>query len=281
MFLRPYLRLMRLDKPVGIWLLWLPTAWALWIAYAGNPPIYKIALFFVGTVLMRSAGCVINDIADRRIDLHVNRTKMRPLALGELSLIAAFSCFLLLLLAAFLVLICLPQVCFYYALLACLVTIFYPFSKRFLPLPQGILSLAFSLSIPMVYAAAGRSLDQNTLYLFILTNLWVLVYDTQYAMADREDDLQIGICSSAIFFGAQAAEILLFLNIIFHSLWLPLFWTLKLKPLFFLGWGLAIFLLIYQQRLVRRGQINAYLQAFFSQVWYGLLMWAALALGFY
>lgn len=273
-----YLRLMRFHKPAGIWLLWLPTAWALWIANAGGPPLILLTLFFLGTVLMRAAGCVMNDIADRHIDLHVQRTQLRPLTCGELNLIEAIVLLMLLLLLALLILIQLPRACFYYALAAVFFTILYPFCKRFIQGPQLILGIAFSMGIPMAFVGSNLSVNSLMFYLLIINFLWIVTYDTQYAMADREEDLRIGVKSTAILFGQYDKLIIGLFQLTFHSLWLGLAFELHYSLVFYIFWVLAGFILIYQQILLTQDKKVSFLAAFSSNSWYGLVMWLAIIL---
>ena len=199
MKVRALLRLMRFDKPVGTLLLWFPVAWALWISSHGHPKPFLVWYFFLGTVVMRAAGCVMNDLADRHIDKHVKRTQFRPITAGDIGFFEAILLLVALLLLAFWVLIHLPISCFFIAILALLTTLAYPFGKRFLQAPQLILSIAFSIAIPMVYVAQAHRLDAGFVWLFALNVAWVVAYDTMYAMADKADDLTIGIHSTAIF----------------------------------------------------------------------------------
>ncbi|CDZ79174.1 4-hydroxybenzoate octaprenyltransferase [Legionella massiliensis] len=274
----PYLRLMRFHRLAGIWLLWFPTAWALWLANKETPPLALIILFFLGTVLMRAAGCVVNDIADRHVDLHVKRTAMRPLVTGEVSLGQALALLLVLLFAALLILIQLPPQCFYYALAAVFVTVLYPFCKRFIQGPQFVLGIAFSMGIPMAFAAS-KQLPNTTMVLLLIINFcWIVAYDTQYAMVDKDDDLRIGVKSTAILFASYDKVIISSLQVCLHLLWLVLALELQLSKLFFAGWLVAGLVLLYQYRLVVKGNRDSYFQAFTSNSWYGLIMWLALTL---
>ncbi len=271
-----YLKLMRLHKPVGILLLWFPTAWALWIANKGNPPLSLILLFFLGTVLMRSAGCVVNDMADRHIDLHVQRTQFRPIVAGVVGLTEALFLLLVLLFCSFLVLIQLPKTCFYYALMAIFITVLYPFCKRFIEGPQLVLGVAFSMGIPMAYAASSQRPDMAMLYLLMINFFWILAYDTQYAMVDRDDDLRIGVKSTAILFADYDRLIIGALQALLHLLWLAPAVALQFSSLFFSCWFVATFVLLYQQKLITKRERDRCLQAFISNSWYGMIMWIAI-----
>lgn len=270
-----YWRLLRFNKPAGILLLWYPTAWALWMANQGVPPVNLLLLFLVGTVLMRAAGCVINDIADRHVDKHVARTKQRPLTSGEVSLPEAFTLLIILLLGALLVLIQLPADCFYLALVALFITFLYPFCKRFLNAPQMVLGLAFSMGIPMAYVASAAALDNQFVVLVLINFCWIVAYDTMYAMTDRADDLRIGVKSTALYFGSYDRLIIGLLLGLLHGLWLYWAWLIQADVLFYLLWGVASLGLVYQQYLIKDRTPFDCLRAFQFSVYYGGVMWLA------
>ena len=274
MTLKPYIQLMRLEKPIGILLLWFPAAFALWVANHGEPPFRLVFYFLFGTIVMRSAGCVVNDLADRHVDKHVSRTAQRPLTTGAVSVPGAIALLIILLFFAFFIVIQLPTQCFYYALVGLFVTILYPFCKRYIQAPQLVLSLAFSVSIPMVYTASGVSLNTDTLLLLILNMLWVVAYDTMYAMVDRADDLRLGVKSTAVLFGTHDRWIIGVLQMIMHALWL--FMTFHLGKLFYLGWIIASLVLIYQQFLIAEREPKACFNAFQCSAVYGFVMWLTL-----
>lgn len=271
-----YLRLMRFHKPVGIVLLWCPTAWALWIANAGHPASKLVLVFLLGTVAMRAAGCVMNDIADRHIDKHVKRTQARPLTTGEVGLVHALILLLFLLLLAFCLLIQLPTSCFYYALFAVIITVVYPFCKRFFDAPQTVLGIAFSMGIPMAYDASTADFSSSMWLLFAISWLWIVMYDTMYAMADKADDLRIGVKSTAILIAHHHRFVLGLLPVIVHSFWLVLATKEHYTSGFYVGWVAGLGVLLYQQYLIRGENDALYLKAFASNVWYGLIMWLAL-----
>jgi 4-hydroxybenzoate polyprenyltransferase len=266
-------RLMRLDKPVGIFLLWWPTAWALWIANEGRVRWSLLLWFSLGTILMRSAGCVMNDIADRRIDLHVKRTAQRPLTTGQLSLLQAWFIFLGLLVLAFLVLIQLPTDCFYYALIALFLCGLYPFCKRFLASPQTILALAFSMGIPMAYVASAHALDVTMWTLVLINLLWVLAYDTLYACVDLADDERIGVRSTARLWGKNTDSVVLCLHLLIQGIWLGLAMQFHAFWFFAVAWLLGSYNFWKQHQLIKQGTPEAYFQAFRLNVWYGCWMW--------
>lgn len=270
-----YYRLARLHQPIGIFLLWYPTVWALWIAYGRTPPLLAIIIFFLGTVLMRSAGCIINDIADRNIDLHVKRTQNRPLTAGQISLLEAFMVLLIFLVGALMILLCLPLKCFLYAFFALLITIIYPFTKRFFYCPQLFLGLAFSMGIPMAYEALNQPLNRSTFFLFILNFCWILAYDTEYALVDKADDILIGVKSTAIFFGKYDQWIIFLLHISMQLLWFTL-----VSPTsgFLIAWTAGGLTLIYQHRLLAANKNRYAPLAFRLNNYYGLILWLGIIL---
>lgn len=270
-----YWRLSRFDKPAGILLLWYPTVWALWIANQGAPSLKLFCLFTLGTILMRAAGCVVNDIADRRIDKHVSRTKLRPITSGEVGLVEAFFLLFLLLIGALIIVLNLPLTCFYLSIVALLTALVYPFCKRFLAAPQMILGLSFSMGIPMAFVASDIALNGNFIILFIINFFWIVAYDTMYAITDKEDDLKIGVKSTAIYFANYDVLIIGLLLFLLHSLWFC--WALmnKVELGFYAFWASAIFILVYQYKLInKREPVNCF-KAFMVSIYYGLWMWFA------
>ncbi|AFT72611.1 4-hydroxybenzoate octaprenyltransferase [Alloalcanivorax dieselolei B5] len=197
----PWIQLMRLDRPIGSMLLMWPTLWALWIAADGTPSLKNIVIFVLGVFVMRAAGCVINDFADRDFDGSVERTRQRPLATGALSAKQALGLFVGLLFIALILVLFLNRFTFWLAFGGLGLAILYPFTKRFTNLPQVVLGAAFSWAIPMAFGAETASVPPIAWLLFIINLLWTVAYDTEYAMCDREDDLKIGIKSTAILFG--------------------------------------------------------------------------------
>ncbi len=271
-----FYRLMRLDKPIGILLLLYPTVWGLWLANQGMPSFKLFVLFFLGTVVMRSAGCVINDIADRNIDKHVSRTKLRPLTAGALNLEDALFLLALLLVSALIILLCLPPACFFWALVALVITCIYPFCKRYISAPQVVLGLAFSMGIPMAYVASGTALNATTLLLLFINFFWIISYDTMYAMVDKEDDLKIGVKSTAIYFAHYDLFIIGFLQTTMHLLWLLLAIYSSLGWKFYPLWALAAGILVYQQILIHQRRPQDCFRSFLISSYYGALMWLAL-----
>ncbi len=265
---RAYWQLMRFDKPIGILLLWFPTAWALWLANKGAPSFRLFLLFLSGTVIMRAAGCVMNDLADRDIDKYVTRTQKRPITAGEVSLTEAGGLLLLLLTAAFLILINLPWNCIYLGFVALFISFLYPFCKRFFNTPQLVLGLAFSMGIPMAYLASGVSLNRECALLFLINFFWIVSYDTMYAMTDKADDLRIGVKSTAIYFASYDRLIIGVLQGLLHGLWL--YWA---QGLFYFFWLAAGCVLFYQQVLINQREPEKCFKAFRISAYYGALMW--------
>lgn len=276
--LKDAVQLMRLDKPIGIYLLWFPTAWALHLAYGNHIPIDILCYFLLGTIFMRSAGCIINDMADKDFDAHVWRTKNRPLAQGQVSMRFAWILLGLLLLASFIILLQLPENCFWVAIFALGIVGLYPFCKRFLPAPQLVLSLAFSMSIPMVNVASHQVWTTAWSILMLINMLWILAYDTEYALADLEDDKKIGIFSTARFFGKYVRPIIALLQITLHLLWLPLAKILNLNIDFQFIWLLTWGFWFHQWFLLTKNQKELDFKAFKLNAWYGLVMWIAVVL---
>ena len=271
-----YLALMRIDKPVGWLLLLWPTLWALWIATHGQPSGLYIWVFTLGVFVMRSAGCVINDYADRDIDPMVERTQQRPIAAGHVSAKQALLLFVVLCLFALGLLFLLPTRVWPWSIPAVVITVAYPFMKRFIQAPQLVLGLAFSFGIPMVYVACAKPFDSVFSLLFIANFIWVLMFDTVYAMSDREDDLKIGVKSSAILFGRFDRLILAILQASVVLLWCLLMNLLSLSPLFLVSLALVIALFTYQQWLVRDRARDACFQAFLNNAWVGGIIWFGL-----
>lgn len=275
-----YWRLMRFHKPVGTLLLWFPTAWALWIAQRGQPSWSLLFLFFCGTVIMRAAGCVLNDLADKEFDQQVTRTKLRPLAAGELKTKEALILLCFLLFIALLILLQLPAACFLWGMVALTVATLYPFCKRFLAAPQLILGLAFSMGIPMAFVASNKPLDDTCVLLFLLNFSWIVLYDTLYAMIDKEDDLKIGVRSTAIYFAQHTHLIISLLQLVMQTLWLYLAWMLQVSASFYVLWILSWGILIWQQKLLMQAKPELCFKGFEISVYYGAIMWIALILGF-
>src|SRR5580693_2964897 len=211
--LMDYARLMRLDRPIGIWLLLWPTLWALWISGRGRPDPRIFAIFVIGTVLMRSAGCAINDYADRSFDPRVKRTRDRPLAAGRISTLEALVLFGILSLIALMLALQLNRLTLLLAVAGAFLAISYPFIKRFLSVPQMYLGITFGWGIPMAFSAQLEQVPRVAWLLLLANMLWVTVYDTMYAMVDRDDDIKIGVRSTAILFGDSDRHIIALLQV--------------------------------------------------------------------
>lgn len=270
--LNTYERLMRLDKPIGILLLLWPTLWALWLAGKGKPDLIITWIFIIGTVLMRSAGCVINDLADRKFDGYVERTKARPIATGEVSAKEAILLAAGLSLTAFIFVLFLNRLTIYLSVAALFLAVTYPYTKRFISVPQAYLGIAFSYGIPMAYAALTGAIPPIA-WLLVAANLfWVLAYDTEYAMVDREDDLKIGIRSSAIFFGRfdVAAVMACYGSFLFLMIGIGL-WS-KLGWLYYLSLLIAMGIMVYHFKLIRGRSREGSFRAFLNNNWIGAVV---------
>lgn len=279
--LKQYAHLARLDKPIGMLLLLWPTLWALWIAGQGRPNLKVAFIFIIGTFLMRSAGCVINDYADRHIDGEVARTKDRPLVKAQVTPREALGLFVILVLLAFtLVLILHSILVLKLAILAILITIIYPFSKRYFQAPQLILGIAFAWGIPMAFAAQSEQLSMLSWALFMATMLWVIAYDTVYAMVDRDDDRRLGVRSTAILFGDYDVWIITGLQLGSLIILCVLGWVLKLSQVYYLFLLVAGVLAIYQYTLIKNRQASRCFKAFLSNNWFGLVIFLGVVFGY-
>jgi len=276
--LKPYLQLTRLDRPIGILLLLWPTLMALWIAAEGVPDFKLLLIFTLGVILMRSAGCAINDFADREVDGGVWRTENRPLATGILKPWQAVATFVGLALLAFLLVLQLNQLTVYLSLVAVLLAFVYPFMKRYTYLPQLVLGMAFGWAIPMAFAAQTGSVPLMAWLLFIANIIWTTIYDTFYAMADRDDDLKIGIKSTAILFAEDDRLIQGVLQGLLLLVWLLIGQQLALSPVFYIGLLAVAGLFVYQQHLVRNRAPRACLQAFLNNNYVGGVLFMAVVL---
>ena len=275
-----YGKLMRLDKPIGILLLLWPTLWGLWLAADGLPDMFILTVFVLGTVLMRSAGCVINDYADRNIDPHVVRTKNRPLATKAVSTKEALLLSAGLSLCAFLLILPLNQLTLELAVFALFLAASYPFTKRFFAMPQAYLGIAFSFGIPMAFAAQTGELPLIVWLLMAANLLWVIAYDTEYAMVDRDDDLKIGIKTSAITFGHFDVMGIMLCHAGFLSIMIGVGLMQKLGFAYYLGLIAASGLIIYQYRLIRERDPALCFRAFLHNNWVGAVVFAGIMLSY-
>ena len=278
--LSPYLRLMRLDKPVGTYLVLLPALAALWLAADGVPPLWVLFVFIAGAFVMRSAGCVINDYADRDWDGAVARTCDRPLACGEVTPKAALRLFMGLVLFGGVLVLTLRSDVLWWAVGAVFLATLYPFTKRWVYYPQLFLGLAFAWAIPMAFVAVLGEMPASGWWLFAATVVWALIYDTWYALVDRDDDVKVGIKSTAILFGRYLGVIMALLMLL--MLWL----LLQLGEAFALtqSWLLAVVLVslhfFWQLWLVREGEREAAFRAFKSNIWIGVVLWLGVVLSY-
>ncbi len=265
-----YERLMRLDKPIGILLLLWPTVWALWIASRGKPDWIVLLIFITGTVLMRSAGCVMNDIADRKYDGLVERTKNRPLATGEVSVKEAYGLAIFLALLAFCLVLQFNKTTIILSFAALFLAVTYPLTKRFLAIPQAYLGIAFGFGIPMAFAAILNEIPLVAWLLLFANVFWAIAYDTEYAMVDREDDLKIGIKSSAICFGKYDVQAVLLCYALMFIILAYVGIHLGFTSYYYVGL-LAAFLLVFQQyALIKKRLKTDCFKAFLKNTWIGL-----------
>lgn len=277
-----YARLIRLDKPIGIFLLLWPTLWALWIAAKGIPDTNVLVVFVLGVILMRSAGCAINDYADRDIDPHIERTSTRPLAAGQISTTEALVIFVLLALSAFALVMTLNPLTRWMSLGGVLLAASYPFMKRYHYLPQVHLGIAFAWAIPMAFTAQTGELPPPTGWLlFIAAILWTTAYDTMYAMADREDDIKIGVKSTAILFGEADKLIIAVLQLLFLLGITLLGQVAKLGWPFYTALGVASVFALYQQFLLRLRDPQDCFRAFLNNNWLGMVLFIGIVVDYY
>ena len=272
-----YERLMRLDKPIGTLLLLWPTLWALWIASGGRPGWLLTWIFCLGTLLMRSAGCVMNDLADRNFDAHVKRTRERPLAAGLVSVKEAFWLAVALTLAAFCLVLTLNRFAIELSFAALALAASYPFTKRFLSVPQAYLGVAFGFGIPMAFAAGSNSLPPQCWWLLLANIFWAIAYDTEYAMVDRDDDLRIGIKSSAILFGRYDVAAVMLCYGAMLAVLVMLGMRLHMGVYYYLGLGAAALLMLYHYTLIRGRERAACFKAFMHNNWVGGVIFAGIA----
>ncbi|WP_417616710.1 4-hydroxybenzoate octaprenyltransferase [Oceanisphaera sp.] len=275
---RAYMALARLDKPIGTLLLLWPTLWAIWIAGNGQPSLWLLLVFVVGVFSMRSAGCVINDYADRHIDGHVKRTEGRPLPMGELTERQALGFFALLVVISFLLVLTTNALTITLSVAGLGWAALYPFMKRYTHLPQLFLGIAFSWAIPMAFAAESNSLPVGLWLLFAANLTWTIAYDTMYAMVDRDDDLRIGVKSTAILFGRRDKLMVGVLQLSTLILLVAAGQAFALGPLFY--WSLlgAAGLFVYQQRLIRDRERMPCFRAFLNNNYVGMLVFAGVVL---
>ncbi|WP_427846343.1 4-hydroxybenzoate octaprenyltransferase [Brenneria salicis] len=274
-----YCRLMRIDKPIGSLLLLWPTLWALWMAGRGIPDPWVLFVFVAGVFLMRAAGCVINDYADRHFDGHVKRTAARPLPSGEVSEQSAKALFVILVLLAFGLVLTLNRMTIWLSVGGLALAWVYPFMKRVSHLPQLVLGAAFGWSIPMAYAAVSQTLPLTCWMMFLAYICWTVAYDTQYAMVDRDDDLKVGIKSTAILFGRFDTLIIGLLQLSMLLLMIALGYLTSLGLFFYGALLVAAGLFVYQQRLIAGRERDACFKAFKNNNYVGMALFAGVILG--
>jgi 4-hydroxybenzoate polyprenyltransferase len=271
-----YERLMRLDKPIGILLLLWPTLWALWIAAGGRPPWLLVWIFCLGTVLMRSAGCVINDYADRNFDPHVERTRNRPLAAGQVSVREALLLALGLTLCSALLILPLARPVWELALVAVFLAASYPFTKRFFAIPQAYLGVAFGFGIPMGFAAVQGSVPDSA-WLMLLANIfWAVAYDTEYAMVDRDDDIRIGIKTSALTFGRFDVAAVMACYGVTLAILAGLGMQWQFGAFYYAGLAVAAGIAGYHYTLIRGRERMRCFKAFLHNNWFGAAVFAGI-----
>ncbi len=274
-----YAYLIRLDKPIGTLLLLWPTLWALWLASSGIPNLSILLIFTIGTFLMRSAGCAINDYADRDFDRHVKRTQSRPVTSGKISGKEAVAVAGILALLAFLLIQPLNAFTKQLSVLALLIAFVYPFTKRFFAMPQAVLGIAFGFGIPMAYAAILDFIPMEAWILFVGNIFWAIAYDTAYAMVDRDDDLRLGLRTSAITFGQYDVVAI---AVSYGILFISQIWVAQLANLsnyFLMGWFAALACAIYHLKLVSSRKREDCFKAFRHNNWLGGFLFLGIALG--
>ncbi|MBX9894404.1 MAG: 4-hydroxybenzoate octaprenyltransferase [Nitrosomonas sp.] len=278
--IQTYAQLMRLDKPIGILLLLWPMLWGLWFAAEGQPDWHILIIFVAGTVLMRSAGCVINDYADRDFDPHVERTKNRPMAAGRVNSKEALLLAGGVSLVAFLLILPLNQLTILLSVPALFLAASYPFTKRFFAMPQAYLGIAFSFGIPMAFAAQTGSLPAIVWVLMLANLFWVIAYDTAYAMVDKPDDLKIGIKTSAITFGQFDVVGVMACHSCFIAIMAVIGQLQSMNWAYYASLAVAVVLIVYQYALIRNRDRALCFKAFLHNNWVGMAVFAGIALDF-
>ena len=272
-----YERLVRLDKPIGSLLLLWPTLWALWIAADGSPPFAVLAIFVLGTLLMRSAGCAVNDWADRDFDAHVERTSKRPLAAREIEPWEALVVGAALALLALMLILPLNALTKWLSIPAVLIAASYPFAKRFFSVPQAYLGIAFSFGIPMAFAALTAGVPPLAWVLLLGNFFWIIAYDTEYALADYPDDIRIGIRTSAITFGRHAVRAIMACYALALLILAGTGYWQGYGPLFYAGLAAAAGLALYHYTLIRERDRHRCFRAFLHNTWFGFAVFAGIA----
>ncbi|HEX7220066.1 MAG TPA: 4-hydroxybenzoate octaprenyltransferase [Burkholderiales bacterium] len=275
-----YERLVRLDKPIGALLLLWPTLWALWLAAAGRPHLGIVLVFLLGTLLMRSAGCAINDYADREFDPHVERTRSRPLAAGEIAPREALAVAGVLAAAAFALVLFLNRFAILLSFVGLAIAVAYPFTKRFFALPQAMLGVAFGFGIPMAYAAIQERLPLECWMLFAANFFYAFAYDTEYAMVDRDDDARIGIHTSALTLGRWDVAAVMACYALMLALLIAVGHVAGLAWPFYAGLAAAAAMMVHHWRLIRSRSREGAFKAFMHNNWVGAAVFAGIWLGY-
>ncbi len=276
-----YERLMRLDKPIGILLLMWPTLWALLLAGEGQPNWQVTIIFITGVVLMRSAGCVMNDIADRHFDGHVERTKNRPIVIGEVSIKEAAFLAVALTIAAFILVCFLNKMTILLSIVALFLAATYPLTKRFLVIPQAYLGIAFGISIPMAFASLQNQIPAIAWWLMLANIFWAVAYDTEYAIVDRDDDIKIGIQSSALLFGRYDVFAILCCYFSMLGIFIAIGQAKHFSVYYYIGIAVAATLVIWQYQMIKnRNQTNCF-KAFLANNWIGFVLLLSLVAEYY
>lgn len=276
-----YVAITRLNRPIGIWLLMWPTLWALWLAAHGEPQAINVIVFILGTILMRSAGCVMNDFADQNIDGFVERTKNRPLATKSISKKEALTLFAILAVVAFSLTFFLNRLAVQLAFIALFLAVLYPFTKRVTSWPQLFLGLAYGFAVPMAYAAEQYTIPMFAWFLYAIVILWSMIYDTMYAMVDKEDDLKIGVKSMAILFGKYdrlnlaLMQIVMITMLVIVGIWQHLAYFYYLSVIVVAGF------FIYQQFLIRHRDKSSCFKAFLNNSYVGMIIFIGIFVSFF
>ena len=279
--LMPYIRLIRLNKPIGIMLLLWPVLWTIWLSTAGMPDLKLLLIFVLGTCTMRSAGCAINDIADRGFDGQVKRTKDRPIPNGEISVPQALSTFALLIGVALFLVIHTNSLTIALAVPAAVLAATYPYAKRVSYLPQLHLGITFAWAVPMVWAAHLSTVNNTAWLIFLTTIVWAIIYDTQYAVVDRDDDIKVGIKSTALLFGDDVRPILISLQVLMLLGLVLIGYAATLPWPFKVGIGGTMLVFLYQNYITRQFSRMAYFKAFKSHNWVGLIIFLGIMFSYH
>ncbi|MBX2839930.1 MAG: 4-hydroxybenzoate octaprenyltransferase [Gammaproteobacteria bacterium] len=272
-----YIKLTRLNRPIGAFLLLWPTLWALWLASSGKPDLKILAIFIVGTWLTRSAGCAINDFADRDIDKHIRRTRDRPLTSGRVSAAEALVLAAVLMLLAFLLVLLTNGLTILLSFVALFLASVYPFMKRYTHFPQIVLGAAFAIAVPMAFAAQTGSVPMLGWQVFIAAVIWAVAYDTFYAMADREDDIKVGVKSTAIFFGHYDLAVIAFAQVCMLGIMLVVGIQAERGALYFFGLAIALGIAIVQLYVTRHRDADKCFWAFLNNHYLGMVIFLGLS----